>query len=192
MKVGKYQIGRFHAIIRKEYADGSVDYETSFTDIEDFNESYYCILKCIGKEVGIATDNPKVLTYACVIRGKEEIEKEIGTCRNRLRRDPADFQAQWIPELEKLVTALEFGDDDAIYEAVCNAEARQIRLTTYAAMELAEDEWFFRNELERVGFEPPNRNGTVAYMAQQALDFSVHLESMEDHGYAVSSDNNIA
>lgn len=58
-------------------ADGSVDYETSFTDIEDFNESYYCILKCIGKEVGIATDNPKVLTYACVIRGKEEIEKEL-------------------------------------------------------------------------------------------------------------------
>ena len=49
----------------------------SFTDIEDFNESYYCILKCIGKEVGIATDNPKVLTYACVIRGKEEIEKEL-------------------------------------------------------------------------------------------------------------------
>ena len=77
MKVGKYQIGRFHAIIRKEYADGSVDYETSFTDIEDFNESYYCILKCIGKEVGIATDNPKVLTYACVISGKEEIEKEL-------------------------------------------------------------------------------------------------------------------
>ena len=65
------------AIIRKEYADGSVDYETSFTDIEDFNESYYCILKCIGKEVGIATDNPTVLTYACVIRGKEEIEKEL-------------------------------------------------------------------------------------------------------------------
>lgn len=27
MKVGKYQIGRFHAIIRKEYEDGSVDYE---------------------------------------------------------------------------------------------------------------------------------------------------------------------
>ena len=26
MKVGKYQIGRFHAIIRKEYEDGSVDY----------------------------------------------------------------------------------------------------------------------------------------------------------------------
>lgn len=77
MKVGKYQIGRFHAIIRKEYADGSVDYETSFTDIDDFNESYYCILKCIGQEVGIATNDPKVLTYACAIRGKEEIEKEL-------------------------------------------------------------------------------------------------------------------
>lgn len=24
MKVGKYQIGRFHAIIRKEYADGNI------------------------------------------------------------------------------------------------------------------------------------------------------------------------
>ena len=50
---------------------------TSGFFIEDFNESYYCILKCIGKEVEIATDNPKVLTYACVIRGKEEIEKEL-------------------------------------------------------------------------------------------------------------------
>lgn len=123
---------------------------------------------------------------------REEIEEEISACRNRLRRDPADFQAQWIPELEKLVTALEFGNDDAIYEAVCVAEARQIRLTTYAAMELAEDEWFFRNELERVGFEPANRTGTVDYMAQQALEFSVHLESMEDYGYAVSSDNETA
>ena len=31
MKVGKFQIGRYHAIIRKSYADGSVDYETSLT-----------------------------------------------------------------------------------------------------------------------------------------------------------------
>ena len=32
MKVGEFQIGRYHAIIRKNYADGSVDYETSFSD----------------------------------------------------------------------------------------------------------------------------------------------------------------
>ena len=32
MKVGKYQIGRFHAIIRKEYADGSVD-SVSYTHL---------------------------------------------------------------------------------------------------------------------------------------------------------------
>ncbi len=36
MKVGEFQIGRYHAIIRKNYADGSVDYETSFSDQADF------------------------------------------------------------------------------------------------------------------------------------------------------------
>ena len=62
MKVGKFQIGRYHAIIRKSYADGSVDYETSFSDHADLMESVYCLRLCIGKMVGIATDTPKVLT----------------------------------------------------------------------------------------------------------------------------------
>lgn len=77
MKVGNYQIGRYHAIIRKEYADGRIDYETSFTDEADFYESYNCIVRCIGKLTGICTDNPQVLTDACIIRGKNEIEKEL-------------------------------------------------------------------------------------------------------------------
>ena len=62
MKVGKFQIGRYHAIIRKSYADGSVDYETSFSDHADLMESVYCLRLCIGKMVGLATDTPKVLT----------------------------------------------------------------------------------------------------------------------------------
>ena len=37
MKVGEFQIGRYHAIIRKNYADGSVDYETSFSDQADLD-----------------------------------------------------------------------------------------------------------------------------------------------------------
>ena len=40
MKVGKYQIGRFHAIIRKEYADGSVDY---WQDCRDVQKKYVTI-----------------------------------------------------------------------------------------------------------------------------------------------------
>ena len=36
-EVGKFQIGRYHAIIRKSYADGSVDYETSFSDHADLS-----------------------------------------------------------------------------------------------------------------------------------------------------------
>lgn len=78
MKVGKYQIGRYHAIIKKVYEDGSVDYETSFTDRADLMESVYAIRSCIGDLVGTATDNPKVLKDMSVIRGKEEIIKELG------------------------------------------------------------------------------------------------------------------
>ena len=43
MKVGAFQIGRYHAIIKKSYADGSADYETSFSDEADLMESVYCI-----------------------------------------------------------------------------------------------------------------------------------------------------
>ena len=39
MKVGAFQIGRYHAIIKKSYADGSADYETSFSDEADLMES---------------------------------------------------------------------------------------------------------------------------------------------------------
>ena len=77
MKVGKFQIGRYHAIIRKSYADGSVDYETSFSDHADLMESVYYLRLCIGKMVGIATDTPKVLTGVQVIRGKENIVREL-------------------------------------------------------------------------------------------------------------------
>lgn len=78
MKVGNYQIGRYHAIIKKTYEDGSIDYETSFTDQADLMESVSAIRHCIGKLVGTATDNPKVLVDMAVIRGKENIEKELG------------------------------------------------------------------------------------------------------------------
>ena len=77
MKVGNYQIGRYHAIIKKTYEDGSIDYETSFTDQSDLMESVYAIRRCIGKVVGLATDSPKILTDMAVIRGKEEITKEL-------------------------------------------------------------------------------------------------------------------
>ena len=77
MKVGAFQIGRYHAIIKKSYADGSVDYEMSFSDHADLMESVYCIQLCIGKQVGLATDTPKVLTGVQVIRGKQEIIREL-------------------------------------------------------------------------------------------------------------------
>lgn len=77
MKVGAFQIGRYHAIIKKSYADGSADYETSFSDEADLMESVYCIKLCVGKMVGFATDTPKVLTDVQVIRGKENIVREL-------------------------------------------------------------------------------------------------------------------
>lgn len=89
MKVGRYQIGRYHAIIKKTYADNSVDYETSFSDHRDFLESMKAVHSCIGQMVGIATEHPKVLTGMTVIRGKENIIRELAkaegslTCENR-------------------------------------------------------------------------------------------------------------
>lgn len=77
MKVGAFQIGRYHAIIKRSYADGSVDYETSFSDEADLMESVYCIKLCIRKMVGLATDTTKVLTDVLAIRGKEDIVREL-------------------------------------------------------------------------------------------------------------------
>ena len=77
MKVGNYQIGRYHGIIKKTYEDGSWDYETSFSDSSDIAESYYSICQCKGELVGIATDHPKVLKSVELIRGKENIIKEL-------------------------------------------------------------------------------------------------------------------
>ena len=77
MKIGNYKIGRYHGIIKKMYEDGSFDYETSFSDAADLMQSVYAIHNCIGKMVGIATDNPRVLVDMAVIRGKENIIKEL-------------------------------------------------------------------------------------------------------------------
>jgi len=77
LKVGKYQIGKYHAIIKKEYEDGTSDYETKFSDEDDLMKSVIAIERCIGKEVGIATVNPKILKSMFVIRGKENIIKEL-------------------------------------------------------------------------------------------------------------------
>lgn len=77
MKIGKYQIGRFHAIIKEIYEDGSINYETQFSSNSDLMESVYAIRQCVGEVVGIATDNPKILSSMSVIRGKENIIKEL-------------------------------------------------------------------------------------------------------------------
>jgi hypothetical protein len=79
MQVGDHKIGRYHAIIKKIYEDGSVDYETRFNDEADLQESLYAMEHCKGRLVGIATDNPKVLVDYKAIRGKEAIQAELLT-----------------------------------------------------------------------------------------------------------------
>ena len=81
MKVGEFQIGRYHAIIRKSYADGSVDYETSFSDHADLMESVYCLRLCIGKMVGLATDTPKAVSYTHLDVYKRQPRKSLPGCR---------------------------------------------------------------------------------------------------------------
>lgn len=77
MKVGKYQIGRYHAIIKKTYEDGSIAYETSFTDQRDLAESVAALKSCVGMVLGKGVKNPKKLIRVNVIRGADAIREEL-------------------------------------------------------------------------------------------------------------------
>ena len=72
-----HKIGRYHAIVKKMYADGSHDYETDFCSRADLLETVAALNRCVGKTVGIATDTPRVLAGYQVIRGRDAINREI-------------------------------------------------------------------------------------------------------------------
>lgn len=74
MIVHGYRIGRYPAIIRKRYEDGTVEFETDFSSDTDLLESVNALIACIGQMCGIATDHPAVLKTLEVIHGKERIE----------------------------------------------------------------------------------------------------------------------
>lgn len=77
MKIGNYQIGRYHAIIKAIYEDNSVYYETSFSSESDLMKSVSAYNHLIGQVVGQATENPRKLVDFNIIRGKENIIKEL-------------------------------------------------------------------------------------------------------------------
>lgn len=77
MKIGNYQIGRYHAIIKKHYADGSIEYDTSFSDQRDLYESVKALSFTIGHFCGILTYDPKIIIGMEIIRGKEKITQEL-------------------------------------------------------------------------------------------------------------------
>lgn len=77
MKIGKYTLGRYHAIIEKRMEDGSFQYETNFSSKADLEESVKAILHlvCGGEKVGLCTDKPMRIMKMRVYRGKEAVEK---------------------------------------------------------------------------------------------------------------------
>ena len=75
--IGKYQIGRYHSIIKKIYVDNSIDYETNFSSSADFYESFRAIKSFVGSLVGIYTENPRFLKDLVIISGMENIIKEL-------------------------------------------------------------------------------------------------------------------
>lgn len=77
MMVHGYRVGRYSAIIRKRYEDGTVEYETDFSSDVDLIESVNALIACIGQMCGMATDHPAVLKTLEVIQGKERIEMEL-------------------------------------------------------------------------------------------------------------------
>ena len=77
MKVGKYQIGRYHGIIKKIYEDGTYDYETRFSDKNDFMQSARAISSFLGDYVGLCTSDPKKLVSYRYFIGKDKIIEEL-------------------------------------------------------------------------------------------------------------------
>ena len=49
----------------------------NFIDEDDINKSISAIRNCIGREIGVFSQNPKKLTGMEVFYGKENIEKEL-------------------------------------------------------------------------------------------------------------------
>lgn len=76
-KIGKYTVGPYMAIIRKNYQDGSIDYETEFDDETDIIKSYQALNMCVGEVIGIATNEPKRLIKVSIVEGIETIKKEL-------------------------------------------------------------------------------------------------------------------
>lgn len=77
MMVYGYKIGSYPAVIRKRYADGTVEYETDFSSDIDLLESVNALIACIGQLCGVATDRPAVLQTLEIIYGKDRIETEL-------------------------------------------------------------------------------------------------------------------
>ena len=76
MTIGTYKI-KYPAILKKEYEDGSIEYETAFNDDTDVMMSIYALQKCVNYITGTATDNPRLLIKVSRIDGEEAIIKEL-------------------------------------------------------------------------------------------------------------------
>jgi len=75
MQIGKYKLGRYHAIIEKKWEDDTYTYETDFISKKDLLESIYAIGYCIRNKIPCGMDNPMKIIDINVYRGKEAVEK---------------------------------------------------------------------------------------------------------------------
>lgn len=77
MLVHGYKVGRYPAIIRKHFEDGTVLYETDFESGADLIESVNALVAGIGHLCGLATDHTAVLKTIEIIYGRDRIENEL-------------------------------------------------------------------------------------------------------------------
>ena len=93
MTIGTYKI-KYPAILKKEYEDGSIEYETDFNDDTDVMMSLYALQKCVNYITGTATDNPRLLIKVSRIDGEEAIIKELTNFEKNLRKHTAKKQCK--------------------------------------------------------------------------------------------------
>ena len=82
MQIGKYKLGRYHAIIEKQMEDNTFEYETDFSSQKDLQESVSAIMYCIKNQVvcGMATDNPMKILRMKVYTGIDAVDKLKSLC----------------------------------------------------------------------------------------------------------------
>ena len=132
MTIGTYKI-KYPAILKKEYEDGSIEYETAFNDDTDVMMSIYALQKCVNYITGTATDNPRLLIKVSRIDGEEAIIKEL-----------TNFEKE--SQNEVMIKMFDSGAFSDILKAYCKKAMQNCKIDDTIDRVMSEIKWLLDTE----------------------------------------------